>query len=206
VTRLRPILMRGSFIRSFACARLAAGLACLLLVAPAQAAPTWTIEDGSAIRFTAYQEGAPVDGGFGDFTAEILFDPDDLAASRVTVRIDTASVATGHKDRDTALRSSSFLDAARWPSATFVSEGLSHHGGERYEARGRLTIRDVTREVVLPFQLSIREDGGRQRADAQGELTISRLDYGVGQGEWASTGTVGEEVVIRLEIIASAPR
>jgi polyisoprenoid-binding protein YceI len=198
--------MRASFVRSFACARLAAGLACLLLAGPVQAAPTWTIEDGSAIRFTASQEGAPVDGSFGDFTAEILFDPDDLAASRVTVGIDTASVATGHKDRDTALRSSSFFDVTRWPSATFVSERLSHEGGDRYEARGRLTIRDVTREVILPFRLSIQEDGGRARAAAQGEITISRLDYGVGQGEWASIGTVGDEVVIRLEIIASAPR
>jgi polyisoprenoid-binding protein YceI len=205
MTGLRPILMRACFMRSFAC-RFAAGLASLLLAAPAQAAPTWTIEDGSAIRFTASQEGAPVDGSFGDFTAEILFDPDDLAASRVTVGIDTASVATGHKDRDTALRSSSFFDVARWPSATFVSERLSHEGGDRYEARGRLTIRDVTREVILPFRLSIQEDDGRARAAAQGELTISRLDYGVGQGEWASTGTVGEEVVIHLEIIASAPR
>jgi polyisoprenoid-binding protein YceI len=204
--RLRSIRMQGSFMHRFACARFAAGLVCLLLAAPAQAAPTWTIEDGSAIRFTAYQEGAPVDGSFGDFTAEIVFDPNDLAASRVTVGIDTASVATGHKDRDTALRSSSFLDVARWPSAGFISERLSHEGGDRYEARGRLTIRDVTREVVLPFQLSLQQEGERRRADAQGELTISRLDYGVGQGEWASTGTVGEEVVIRLEIIASAPR
>jgi polyisoprenoid-binding protein YceI len=206
MTRLRPALLKGSLERSFACARFAAGLACLLLVAPAQAAPTWTVEDGSAIRFTAYQEGAPVDGSFGVFTAEIVFDPNDLAASRVAVEIDTASVATGHKDRDTALRSSSLFDVARWPSATFVGDRLSHHGGDRYEAHGRLTIRDVTREVILPFQLSIREDGESRRADAHGELTISRLDYGVGQGEWASTGTVGEEVVIRLEIIASAPR
>jgi polyisoprenoid-binding protein YceI len=198
--------MPGSFMRGFACARFAAGLACLLLATPVQSAPAWTIEDGSAIRFTAYQEGAPVDGGFGDFTAQIVFDPNDLAASRVAVGIDTASVATGHKDRDTALRSSSFFDVARWPSATFVSERLSHQGGDRYEAHGRLTIRDVTREVILPFQLSIQEDGGERRADAHGELTISRLDYGVGQGEWASTGTVGEEVVIRLDIIASAPR
>jgi polyisoprenoid-binding protein YceI len=182
-----------------------AALAFLLLDAPA-AAETWTIEDGSAIRFTAYQEGAPVDGGFGKFSGEIVFDPDDLATSRVLIAIDTASVTTGHKDRDTTLRSSAFFDVETWPSAGFVSDRLLHQGGDRYEAHGRLTIRDVAREVVLPFELTIDEDGGRQRARANGELTISRLDYGVGQREWASTRTVGEDVVIRIEITASAPR
>jgi polyisoprenoid-binding protein YceI len=182
-----------------------AALAFLLLDAPA-AAETWTIEDGSAIWFTAYQEGAPVDGGFGKFSGEIVFDPDDLAASRIMIEIDTASVATGHKDRDTTLRSSAFFDVETWPSAGFASDRLLHQSGEQYEAHGRLTIRDVTREVVLPFELTIDEDGGRQRASANGELTISRLDYGVGQREWASTRTIGEDVVIRIEITASAPR
>ena len=50
------------------------------------------------------------------------------------------------------------------------------------------------------------DDPGLLRADAAGELTISRLDYGVGQGDWASTKTVGEEVVIRIEIRATRPR
>lgn len=180
-------------------------LAGLLLGLPTRAAQTWTLEDGSAIRFTAYQENAPVNGSFKDFAAEIVFDPGDLAASRVAIEIDTASVATGHKDRDTALRSSSFFDIKTWPSAAFVSDHLVHRGGDRYEAHGRLTIRDVTKEVVLPFELSIEEEGTRRLAHARGELTISRLDYGLGQGEWASTKTVGPDVVIQIEITASAP-
>jgi polyisoprenoid-binding protein YceI len=183
-----------------------AGLAWLLPEPPTLAAATWTIEDGSAIRFTAYQEGAPVDGSFQEFTADIVFDPKDLAASRLAVEIDTGSVATGHKDRDTTLRSSSLFDVKTWPSAEFVSDQLLHQGGGRYEAHGRLTIRDVTRDVVLPFELTIAENGSRRLANAAGELTISRLDYGVGQGEWASTRTVGDDVVIRIEIAASAPR
>jgi polyisoprenoid-binding protein YceI len=187
------------------CAVVAALVGLLVGSAPLAAA-TWTIEDGSAIRFTAYQEGAPVEGSYEDFTAEVVFDPDDLAASRVRVEIATASVKTGHRDRDTTLRSSSFFAVESWPSATFVSDRLVHQGGDRYEAHGRLTIRDVTKDVVLPFELTIEAHGGRKVANATGELTISRLDYGVGQGEWASTKTVGEDVVIRIAIAASAPR
>jgi polyisoprenoid-binding protein YceI len=185
--------------------RVAVCLASLLLGSAARAAETWTLEDGGAIRFTAYQQGAPVEGSFRDFTAEVVFDPDDLAASRVAAKIDAASITTGHKDRDTALRSASFFDVKTWPSATFGSNRLVHRGGDRYEAQGQLTIRDVTRDVVLPFQLTIEEKGGRKIANATGEVTISRLDYGVGQGEWASTKTVGDDVVIHIEIVASAP-
>jgi polyisoprenoid-binding protein YceI len=184
---------------------LAVCLAGWFLSSTARAAETWTIADGSAIKFTALQEGAPVDGSFQDFKADIVFDPDDLGASRLAVEIDTASVLTGHKDRDAALRSSSFFDVKAWPSAVFMSERLTHLGDDRYEAHGQLTIRDVTREVVLPFQLTIDAEGGKRVANASGELTISRLDYGIGQGDFASTKTVGEDVVIRIEIVASAP-
>jgi polyisoprenoid-binding protein YceI len=180
----------------------------LMLPAAARAA-SWTIEDGSAIRFEAYQQGAPVQGSFERFTADIVFDPDDLAGSRIEVEIDTASIATGHRDRDTALRSPPLFDVEQWPRARFASTKMEHLGGESYQAQGQLTIRDVQKDVVLPFTLRITEhpsEPGLQRADATGELTISRLDFGVGQGEWASTATVGEKVVIAIVIAAAAGR
>lgn len=183
-------------------------LAALLVAAPAAGAPSWQLEDGSRITFTAFQQGSPVEGAFERFTAAIVFDPDDLAHSRVDVQIDTASITTGHKDRDLTLRSAAFFDVQRWPSARFTSSHLVHKSGDSYEADGQLTIRDTTKDVVLPFELTIGADpaaAGGRLATAAGELRISRLDYGVGQGEWASTKTVGEEVVIRIEIRATRP-
>jgi polyisoprenoid-binding protein YceI len=180
----------------------------LILPGPVLAA-SWTIEDGSAIRFEAYQQGAPVQGSFERFTAEIVFDPDDLAASRIEVEIDTASISTGHKDRDTALRSPPLFDVERWPTARFASARVEHLGGDAYQARGALTIRDVRKDVVLPFTLRITDHPDNPdllQAAAAGELTISRLEFGVGQGEWASTATVGEQVVIAIAIVAAARR
>lgn len=185
----------------------AIGLA-LLLSAPAWAA-SWTLEDGSAIRFEAYQRGAAVEGRFERFTAEIQFDPDDLAGSRIEVRIDTASVNTGHRDRDLTVRSANLLDAEHWPDAHFSSERVESLGGDAYQALGQLTIRDVQKAVVLPFTLRIGDhpgDAGLQQAHASGQITISRLDYGVGQGEWRSTVTIGENVIVAIEIVAAAER
>jgi polyisoprenoid-binding protein YceI len=181
----------------------------LLLLAGAARAADWTLEDGSAIGFTATQQGRPVDGHFDRFNAAIDFDPEDLARSRVEVVIDVASIATGHKDRDAALRSSSFFDADRWPEARFVSDRFVHQQGDRYQAQGELSIRDVTRDVVLPFTLAIGphpDAAAALQAKADGELTIARLDYGVGQGDFASTQTVGDEVVIRIAISARRSR
>jgi polyisoprenoid-binding protein YceI len=184
-------------------------LVCLLMSLQSALAQVWTLEDGSQIRFTFLQQGSPVEGRFDRFTADITFDPDNLGKSLVEVEIDTTSIDTGHKDRDTLLRSSAFFDVQRWPMAHFASGRITHRGGNAYETKGQLTIRDVTKNVLLPFTLVIGDDPGapnRLRALAKGELTISRLDYGVGQGDWASTKTVGEKVVIDFEIQASRLR
>jgi polyisoprenoid-binding protein YceI len=181
----------------------------LLLAMPGALAQSWQVEDGSRIGFTAFQQGSPVEGRFESFTAEISFDPDDLGNSQVEVEIEVASITTGHKDRDMTLRSSAFFDVAQWPTARFASDELANESGDTYEAHGQLTIRDVTRAVVLPFELTIGADpdaADRLLASAKGEVTISRLDYGLGQGDWASTKTVGEEVVIEIEIRATRPR
>jgi polyisoprenoid-binding protein YceI len=184
-------------------------IVCLLIGIQSAFSQVWKVEGGSQLRFTFLQQGSPVEGRFGKFTADISFDPDHLSKSLFEVEIDTSSIDTGHKDRDTLLRSSNFFYVEMWPMAQFASGPIRHKGGNAYETDGRLTIRGVTKNVLLPFSLVIGEQSGtpgRERAVAKGELTISRLDYGIGQGEWASTKTVGDQVVIAFEIRASRKR
>jgi polyisoprenoid-binding protein YceI len=90
-----------------------------------------------------------------------------------------------------------------------VSTSVVAKGGERYEAQGKLTIRDVTRDAVLPFTLAIADDAaqpGRLRATARGRLNLKRLDFGVGQNEWAGTGQVANEVTVDLTVVAGRSR
>lgn len=180
-----------------------------VLAPPVGAAENWTVLDSSRLGFTFFQEGQPTEGEFETFTAEIVFDPQNVGQSRVEVEIDLASVKTGHKDRDATLRSSALFNVEQWPNARFRSDRLVEAGDGAYEAHGSLTIRDVTRDVVLPFELVIEQhpdDPGRQLAEARGELTISRLEFGVGQGDWSSTDQVGDEVVVDVAIDASRPQ
>jgi cytochrome b561/polyisoprenoid-binding protein YceI len=166
----------------------------------------WTVEEESTLGFIARQQGSPVPGNFDAFDAEILFNPDDLTNSRLSVDIDATSITTGHNDRDKMLNSPSFFDTEKWPDASFQSTRIVSAGDGLFGALGNLTIRDVTKRVTLPFTLEIKadpEDPSRELAHARGELPIMRLNYGIGQGDWVSTKSVADEVVITFDIMAS---
>ena len=175
----------------------AAGLA--VLAAPALAEP-WTVDqDASLLGFVARQGGSPVEGRFTSFEAEIEFDPDDLDDSRVSVAIDMASATTGAADRDSQLPSSAWFDVPVFPEARFDTTAFRRVDGDRFEAEATLTIRGVSRQVVLPFTLDISDDV----AHVVGELEILRTDYGVGQGQWEAADVVAHEVIVVVDLTAT---
>jgi polyisoprenoid-binding protein YceI len=187
-------------------------VAALLLASPAVAGPqdAWTVDPrASSLAFTASQIGAFVNGKFPNWTGEIVLDPAALAAARIDIKIEMPAVTTNNRDVDSLLKGANFLDVQKFPAARFVSTAVTAKGGDRYEAQGKLTIRDVTRDTVLPFTLAIADDPaqpGRLRATARGRLNMKRLDFGVGQNEWAGTGQVANEVTVDLTVVAGRSR
>jgi polyisoprenoid-binding protein YceI len=165
---------------------------------PGSAAEWEAVVAHSRLAFSGTQAGIPFDGRFERYVAEVRFDPEDLAASRVTVTIDTASAATGDKQRDAALPQSEWFHVGAFPQARFETLGFRHLGGDDYEAAGRLTIRDATKDVLLPFRLEISGD----QAVAEGSLTLVRTDYGVGQPPWNTGQWVALEVKVMIRLIA----
>ena len=183
-------------------------LAALMLAPlPSLAGPQdpWTVDPkGSSIAFSVSQVGSIVSGRFPTWTGEIVLDPSSLGSARIDIRIDTRPVSANNRDVDSLMKGPNFLDVLKFPEARFVATSISG-SGERYEARGKLTIRDVTRDAVLPFTLTITDDPsqpGRARATAKGRIILKRLDYGVGQNEWAATGQVANEVTVDLNVVA----
>jgi len=177
----------------------------ILTAGNALAAAAWRTDAAdSQLVFRAMQAGAEFEGRFKRFTPEIRFDPADLAGSRFLVEIDTRSADTQDGDRDAALASGDFFATDRWPTARFETTAFAAKGAGKFEARGRLTIRDVTRDVLLPFTFTPAADG--QHATLAGGTTIRRLDFGVGQGEWTDTTWVGNEVKIRFELRLASDR
>jgi polyisoprenoid-binding protein YceI len=185
--------MNHSFARLIAIALLA------LAAGPAWSATAWaTNAAASKLVFVATQAGGEFEGRFARYAPVIVFDPADLAHSRFAVQIDTTSAETGETDRDNILKGKDFFATSQWPAARFEASAFRAVSPGNFEATGRLTLRNVTRDVRLPFTFKPGPDG--RTAVLAGGATVQRLDYGVGQGEWADTQWVGNDVRIRFEL------
>jgi polyisoprenoid-binding protein YceI len=178
-----------------------AGLSAVLATAAAAADRWQTVPEQSRLGFIGTQGGQPFEGRFGRFDADIRFRADDLAASAVVVTIDMASATTGDPQKDGALPQAEWFHVRAFPQARFETVRFRHLGGDDYEADARLTLRDVTRDVVLPFTLVVE---GAQ-ATAEGRLVLDRTVYGVGQGAWASGQVVGTNVTVTIRLVARRP-
>lgn len=168
--------------------------------ASAAGAATWSVDMAkSQLGFSGTQTGAAFDGKFTRFSAAIVFDPDHLDTSHITVTVDLASAATGDVQRDTALPGSDWFDVAEFPKASFVTTAIRKTGQNAYEAAGNLTLRGVTKPLVLPFTLQI--DG--TTAHAVGHVNLVRTAFGIGQGPWATGEWVALDVDVNLDITAT---
>lgn len=174
---------------------------------PAQdAAPgqpsAWTVDRGaSAITFGyAYEDDSGATrftGRFNRWRADIRFDPRNLDASSVVVRIETGSAATGVSVHDSALPTAPWFNSAAYPTAEFRSTRIRARGGDRYEAHGNLTIRGQTHGVDLPFALTITGD----RASVRGSTSISRRDFGIGSDD-AGDDLISRDIDINVRVEA----
>ncbi|MBI1238962.1 MAG: polyisoprenoid-binding protein [Alphaproteobacteria bacterium] len=174
-------------------------LAALAAASPA-AAKDWTVDPAqSQLGFTARFGGEPFSGTFKSWTATIVFDPADLAASSILVTVDMTSADTGDATRDDNLVASDWFAASQFPTAIFQSQSISETAPGQYEAAGTLTIRDVSRPLTLPFRLTL-SDG---TATAGGSVVILRNEFGVGQGQWSVATPIPHEVTVTFAITAS---
>lgn len=163
-------------------------------------AGSWAVNYAeSRLGFSATQTGKSFDGEFTKYDAKIVFDPADLASASIDVTVDMRSAKTGDKQRDTALPGSDWFKANDFPSARFQSSSVEQTGEGAYVAHGSLTIRDATKDVDLPFTLAINGDA----AKANGEVTLLRTDFGVGQGEFATDEWVRLDVKVTVDITAT---
>ena len=145
-----------------------------------------------------------VRGRFGDVKGQVVFDPSDLTTGSVDVTIATATIDTRDAQRDAHLRSADFFDVEQFPVMTFTSRRIQQGKGEAFQVVGDLTIKGVTREVVLDAENhGLQKDPwGGERAGFSAKTVINRKDFGLGWNVALETGgiLVGEDVKINLDI------
>jgi polyisoprenoid-binding protein YceI len=167
---------------------------------------SWQIDPNhSHIQFSVrHMMISTVRGRFERFTGTIEGDEQDPTRSHVEVQIEAASVDTRSPQRDADLRSANFLDADAYPYLTFTSTRIEQIDGSHGRIIGDLTIRGVTREVVLDVEYAgqAKSPWGTTSAGFSATTKINRKDWGLAWNVALETGgvMVGDEVKIDIEL------
>jgi polyisoprenoid-binding protein YceI len=169
---------------------------------------TWNIDKAhSGVHFTVrHMVIAKVRGSFDRWQGVIELDEKNPAASKVSVRIDAASIDTREEKRDAHLRSADFFDVEKYPELTFESTKVAKLSDDRYQVTGALTIHDITKEVVLDAEAlgTGKDPWGNERVAFQAQTSINRKDFGLTWNQALETGgvLVGDKVEISLDVQA----
>lgn len=177
------------------------GLAALAL--STALAPAWAEQQllpaQSSLGFVSKQMGVPVEGQFRKFAAQVAFDPAQPANSQIRFTVDVGSATLGVREADAELPKPVWFNSVKFPQAAFQSTSVKGLGGGRYEVAGRLTIKGVGSDVVVPVTLT--QNGSTTWAT--GTFPIKRLTFKIGENEWADTSMVADEVQVKFKLALS---
>jgi polyisoprenoid-binding protein YceI len=166
----------------------------------------WQIDSAhSDITFSVrHMMISKVRGRFTDFSGTVNFDEDTPTNTSVHVEINAASIDTQEEDRDNHLRSADFLDVENYPKLIFVGKEVKQTSDNEGKLIGDLTIRGVTKEVVLDVEYAgqAKSPWGTYSAGFYGSTEINRKDFGLTWNQTLETGgiLVGDKIKIEIDL------
>ena len=180
-----------SLVRMVCCA------SALLVISPSYAQKLEPAQ--SEISFTFKQMGVPVEGRFSTFAGQFSFDPKKPEAGKVVLTIDTGSARFGSPDTQGEAVKAEWFNVAKFPQATLESTTIVAAGAGKYDLTGKLSLKGAVREVRVPVTLA------RLGAItvATGGLTLKRLEFKIGDGDWSDTSMVANEVQVKFKLALS---
>jgi polyisoprenoid-binding protein YceI len=170
--------------------------AAVLAAAPAMAQQKVLPAPQSSMGFVFKQMGVPVQGQFKAWDAQLSYDPKKPEATKVSLSIKMGSVSFGAAETDAEAVKSPWFDVPKFPQAQFQSSTVKATGPGKLEVTGKLSIKGSSRDVVIP--VSLVQAGGL--TTATGEFAIKRLDFKIGDGEWADTSIVANDVKVNFKL------
>ena len=169
---------------------------------PSVAGADTVVPGKSEIAFTMKQMGVNFDGRFKAWKADIVFQPAALDKAKAVIDVDLGSLDLASTDSEEEARGPLWFNTAKFPVAHFASASFRSLGGDRYEVAGKLSLKGVTRDIVVP--IVVKSDAGGTRT-AEGVFSLKRLEYKIGEGEWADTGTVADDIRVRFHVVLQGP-
>jgi polyisoprenoid-binding protein YceI len=150
----------------------------------------------SQIAFGFKQENVPGDGKFMKFAAQESYDPAKPEATKATIEVDVTSIDFGDENWNRDALGASWFNGKQFPKASFSAGAAKAVGGGRYEAPAKFTLKGITKDVVASF--SAKPDAGGTLIE--GMVPLKRLDFKIGEGSWADTAVVANEVAVRFKV------
>lgn len=150
----------------------------------------------SEISFTSKQMGVPVSGSFKKFDAQIAFDPKKPELTKVSFSVDLLSADIGNSETEKELKKPGWFDSLKMPAAIFTSSGVKSLGGGKFEFSGKLAIKGVSQNIVVPVTLA--QANGTTRV--VGNFILKRLDFKIGDGDWNDVSLVANEVIVNIKL------
>jgi polyisoprenoid-binding protein YceI len=188
--------IRNSFYKAVPTSLLMFGLTVL---APAHAA-TWELDTAkSKVVFQYLYKAKPYEGEFKNVKATFKIDPASPSACEFSVTIPIADLYVDNQEVVDYLLDIELFDVDQFPTATFKANKCRLQSVNSFVSDGTLTIRDKTRPMSFPFKLEV----GAKGFHLTSEVTIKRLDFGVGQGYWANTAEIPNDVKIKVDAYAA---
>jgi polyisoprenoid-binding protein YceI len=169
----------------------------MMIDAPAFAAQWRSIPAEGTLEFVVTFEGAEARGIFQIFGAELEFEPDSHTASSLRVTVDVRSATMSSADLDEAIAEKTWFDSATYPEANFSSKVIQQTGEQEFVAQGAVSIKGVERDLELPLHWS----GDGSLRELSGSVTLSRVDFGIGTGEWQSDSSIGHAVQVIFKLM-----
>lgn len=166
--------------------------------------PAWAVEydridpAASKIEFGFKQMGVGLDGKFGAFNVALNFDPAKPETAKARLELKLETIDTGSSEGNEEVKGKLWFDTANQPLAVFESKSVKKIDDNTFELAGDLTIKGRTKPIVSRFT-HVAEGAGARLA---GNFEIKRVDFAVGEGEWADFGMVANEVQIRYSFLA----
>ena len=187
--------------------KIAVGILLLFAIPGLAQAETWTIDTPHTRAQFAVRHMmiSTVRGEFTKVTGTVDLDETNMANSRVEATIDTTTLSTGVPQRDGHVKSADFLDVANHPAITFTSKSVEKAADGKLRVAGDLTLRGVTRPVVLDVDAlspSVKDKQGNLHAGTAATTKINRKDFGVNFNAVMDGGglVVGDEVTITIDV------
>ena len=152
---------------------------------------------------------ATVRGQFEKFSGKVEFDEHDLTRSKAEIQIEAASVNTHNVQRDEHFRSADFFDVEQYPSITFKSKRVIMHDENHGQLIGDLTIRNITREVVLDGEYSgvSRSPWNTYSAGFSLRGKVNRKDWGLNWNMVLAGGglVASDEITLAIDLELTKP-